>query len=144
MSPDELHQRYIAEIDHRAVDDRYIDGIEERELLQLAIQHGFGTDWGRRVLTDVCQEKGYIIEAKVIQRIRESLRSATRPDGTLDRAGFNRVVEDTRQMLAGTTLTLREIQALVMQTLEDAGTPRIRKGLLFNWYNRLKKQVGGR
>ena len=144
MSPDELQGRFLAEIEKRAVDDKYIDGIEERELLQIAIQHGFGTDWARTFLADVCRQKGYVIEASVVRLIREKLKAATRSDGTIDRGGFERVVTDAVQAVAGTTRTPRDVRALVVTTLEDAGTPRVKAGWFTNWYARLKKELGVR
>jgi hypothetical protein len=142
MSPDQLHERFLTEIEKRAVDDKYIDGIEERELLQIAIQHGFGTDWARTFLADVCKRKGYVIEASVVQLIRDKLKAATRADGTIDRAGFERVVTDAAGAVSGTTRTNRDVRALVVTTLEDTGSPRVKRGWLTNWYARLKRELG--
>ena len=142
MSPDELQARFLSEIEKRAVDDKYIDGIEERELLQIAIQHGFGTEWARTFLADVCRRKGYVIEASVVQLIRDRVRAAARADGTIDRTGFEQVVEDARRAVAGTTRTDRDVRALVVTTLEDAGPARVRAGFFTNWYARMKKELG--
>jgi hypothetical protein len=144
MSPDQLHQRFLAEIEKRAVDDKYIDGVEERELLQIAIQHGFGTDWARTFLADVCKRKGYVIEAAVVQLIRERLKAATRVDGTIDRVGFERVVTDAVGAVSGTTRTPRDVRTLVVTTLEDAGSPRVKRGWFSNWYARMKRDLGVR
>jgi hypothetical protein len=144
MSPDELSQRFVAEIEKRAVEDKYIDGIEERELLQIAIQHGFGTDWARTFLSDVCRQKGYVIEASVVRVIREKLRAAARSDGTIDKGGFEGVVADARKELAGTARTDRDARVLVVTTMEDTGAVKARRGLFTNWYARVKKELGVR
>lgn len=142
MSPDELQQRFLAEIEKRAADDRYIDGVEERELLQIAIQHGFATDRARQFLADVCRQRGYVIEAAVVRLVRDRLRTATGADGRLDRSGFERVVADTRGAVAGTARTDRDVRKLVVTTMEDAGITRVRTGWFGNWYRRLKRELG--
>jgi|SRR5579883_2466675 len=142
MSPDELQQRFLSEIEKRAVDDKYIDGIEERELLQIAIQHGFGTEWARTTLADVCRQRGYVIEASVVRLIREKIRAATRSDGTIDRGGFERVVADAVSAVSGTTRTDRDVRRLVVTTMEDAGSTRVKAGVFSNWYARMKKELG--
>jgi hypothetical protein len=144
MSPDELQQRFLAEIEKRAVDDKYIDGIEERELLQIAIQHGFGTDWARTFLAEVCRQKGYVIEGSVVQLIRDRLRAATRADGKIDRAGYEGVVADARRAVSGTAKSDRDVRLLVVTTMEDTGATKVKAGWLWNWYARQKRNLGVR
>jgi hypothetical protein len=141
MTPDELRTRFLEEIDRRGRDDKYIDGVEERELLQIAVQHGFATDAARQFLTATCQERGYVIEAAVVARIRDKLRSAG-ADGWLRRAGFEGVVADALSAVSGTTRTDRDVRRLVVTTMEDAGTPRARREWLRDWFRRVKKEVG--
>lgn len=142
MSPDELQQRFTDEIEKRAVDDKYIDGNEERELLQIALQHGFPTDWARNFLVEVCRTRGYAIEAAVVQLVRERLRSATLSDGRIDWRGFKSVVAEAKLAVAGTSKTESEIRKLVVTTMEDTGLNRVKTGWLGNWYRKLKRDVG--
>jgi hypothetical protein len=142
MSPDELPQRFLAEIDKRAADDRYIDGLEERELLQIAIQHGFGPDWARQVLTDACRERGYVVEAAVVRLIRDRLKAAVDAGGRLTRGRFERVVGDALGAVRGTARTDADVRRLVVTTMEDAGLNRIKRGWFGDWYGRLKRELG--
>jgi hypothetical protein len=142
MLTDDLRRRFLAEIDKRAVDDKYIDAIEERELLQIAIQHGFGIDMARSELIEACREKGYVIESSVIQLIRDRLQVVARNDGTLDRTGFESVVAYVRENMTGANISEREVRRLVVTTLEDDNTIRARKGFFTNWYARVKKELG--
>ena len=141
MSPDEIHNRFVNEIEKRGNDDRYIDGLEERELMQIAIQHGFSPDWARQALTEVCQQKGFIIEAAVVQRVRERLKATVFPDGQLDKQGFESLVSEVRTVLQGTTRTDPEIRRLVVNTIDDLGTIRVKTGWFRNWYLQLKRQL---
>lgn len=141
MTSEELQQRFMNEIERRGVDDKYIDGIEERELLQIGLQHGFTTDQARSFLVTACQERGYVIEAAVVQKIRESLRQRIAPRG-LDRHGFENVLSDTRPTLAGTTRSDHDLRRLVVTTIDDA-SPRIRRGWFTDWFAKVKRETFG-
>src|SRR5258708_4316262 len=99
MTSEELRQRFVNEIEKRAVEDKYIDGLEERELLQIGVQHGYTTEQARGFLVEVGRERGYVIEGAVVQRIRESLGQRAR----MDRREFELLVRETRPAVAGTT-----------------------------------------
>jgi hypothetical protein len=142
VSPQELHDRFEAEIDKRGVDDKYIDGVEERELLQIAVQHGFATEWARNFLTDVCKEKGSVIEAAVVQSVRDKLRSTMRTDGRLDRHGFETLVRDVRGILGGTTRTDRDMRKLVAATLDDVGVRTVNSWWRPDWFGSIKRDLG--
>ena len=137
MTTDELQTRFLAEIEARGRDDKYIDGLEERELLQIALQHGYPTEQARRFLVEACETRGYVIEAAVVQRVRASLRQ----HGRVSRRGFERIVNEVRPILAGTTRSEADLRRLVLTTLDDSAT-RIRKGWFGNWYQRAKREVG--
>jgi hypothetical protein len=137
MTSEELQQRFIAEIEKRAVDDKYIDGLEERELLQIGLQHGYSTEQVRNLLVSVCGQRGYVIEAAVVQRIRESLRRRE----CINHSGFEEIVNETRPALAGTTRNESDLRRLVLATLDDSAA-RIRRGWFHDWYARLKRDLG--
>lgn len=141
MTTEELQQRFLREIDARGVDDKYIDGLEERELLQIGLQHGYTTDQARSFLVSACKERGYVIEAAVVQSIRESLRQRLRPCG-LDRRGFDTIVDDTRPALAGTTRSEVDLRRLVVTTIDDSA-PRIRRGWFTDWFAKVKRESFG-
>jgi hypothetical protein len=142
VTPDELHDRYVAEIDKRGGTDKYIDGVEERELMQIAIQHGFPPERARAVVVEVCREKGYVIEASLVQEIRDRLKSRSRTDGTIDRTGFDDVVRETAVQLARTTRSPQDVLLLVVNTMDDAGYRRARSWWQPDWYGRVKKRIG--
>lgn len=142
MTPEELHDRYVAEIDKRGGNDKYIDGVEERELMQIAIQHGFPLERARGFVVDVCREKGYVIEATLVQAIREKLKSQARPDGTIDRGGFHEVVRQVLPSVSNTTRSHSDVLQLVVNTMDDSGIRRVKKWWHPDWYSRLKKRIG--
>lgn len=142
MTPDELHARYVAEIDRRGGADKYIDGVEERELMQIAIQHGFPLERARAFVVDVCREKGYVIEATVVQFVREKLKSVARPDGTVDKSGFDDLVRQVMLAVQKTTRSANDVVQLVATTLDDAGIRRVGTWWRSGWFARLKKRFG--
>lgn len=142
MTADELHDRYVAEIDKRGGTDKYIDGVEERELMQIAIQHGFPLERARAFVVEVCREKGYVIEATIVQTIREKLKAMARPDGTLDRAAYDDVVRQALAGVAATTRNRHDVEQLVATTMEDAGLRRLQSWWRPEWYSRVKKRIG--
>ena len=142
MTAEQLHSRYVTEIEKRGHDDKYIDGIEERELMQIAIQHGFAPERARAFLTEVCREKGYIIEAAVVQSIREKLQSQTQHSGRLAQPNFEAVVRETTSLVSGTTRTDRDVRKLVVTTIDDTGVSCGKKWGIVDWYARVKKQLG--
>ena len=81
----------------------------------------------------VCRERGYVIEAAVVQRIRESLRQR----GSINRGGFEEIVNETRPAIAGTTRNESDLRRLVLTTLDDSAA-RIRRGWFNDWYAKMK------
>ncbi|MBL8866323.1 MAG: hypothetical protein JNK93_12255 [Planctomycetia bacterium] len=142
MTAAELHDRYVAEIDKRGIDDKYIDGVEERELMQIAIQHGFPPERARAVVVDVCREKGYVIEASLVQFIREQLKLKAKSDGSLDRAAYEAVIREASGRLALTTRSPREVMQLVESTMDDSGYRRARPWWQPDWLRRLTNRGG--
>ncbi len=142
MTNAELQSRYIREIDRRGSDDRYIDGIEERELMQIAIQHGFPIEQARSFVIDVCQQKGYVIEAAVIQSIREKLNTIVKSDRTILPDDFEKVVDQVVPTVSQTTRSRNDIRILVNQTVEDVGYRLKRSWWNHDWIERIKKRLG--
>ena len=142
MSPEELQSRYVAEIEKRGKDDRYIDGVEERELMQIAIQHGFSTERARTVLTDVCRDRGYVIEAVVVQHIREKLLANAARNRAIRQRAFESVVRETAGLVGGTTRTDRDVRKLVVNTMDDTGITRVKPWWGGDWYSRMKRDLG--
>lgn len=142
MSPDELHARYVAEIENRGRDDKYIDGVEERELMQIAIQHGFSAERARSLLVDVCRERGYVIEATVVQLIRDQLATTGRTDRRINRSAFDAVVNQAVGEVRGTTRTRNDVLKLVVAAMDDGGFTRAKTWWGRDWYSRLKRDLG--
>lgn len=142
MSPEELHARYTREIENRGRDDKYIDGVEERELMQIAIQHGFSAERARSLLVEVCRQRGYVIEATVVQLIRDQLAAAGRSNHAIDRTAFDTVVQYAVAQVRGTTRTEHDVRKLVMATMDDGGFVRARKWWAGDWYSRMKRDLG--
>jgi hypothetical protein len=142
MTGHELQSRFLDEIDQRGRADKYIDGLEERELMQIGIQHGFDTQAARGFLVQACESRGYVIEAAIVGRIRTALRQEAGRDGRLSRRGYERVVAAIRRELVSTTRSETEIRRLVLTTLLDDGKPTPRPGWLGPWIDRARRHAG--
>ncbi len=141
MTADEVGQRLMAEIERRALNDRYIDRDEEREVLQFAVQMGCGHDDAKAELARLCEARGYVIESAVLGVIADQLATAMANDGKIDRAEFERAFDATKQAMGGVKPDA-EVRKLLVQTMEDTGTNRIKRGLFGDWYAKVKKEVG--
>lgn len=141
MSPDAIQARFVDEIKLRAYDDRYIDKNEEREILQIAIQHGMGIDAARSDLAAVCERNGYVLESTLMDRIRDQAAVAVNTAGHLDREAFDRIVADARQQSQGRKND-RELKKIALLVIEDAGLNRVKIGWFSDWYGGLKRELG--
>jgi hypothetical protein len=141
MSPDAIQARFVDEIKLRAYDDRYIDKNEEREILQIAIQHGIGIDAARADLAHVCDQNGFVLESTLMARVRTQAEAAVAAAGHLDREGFDRIFEDARTHAQGRKND-RELKKITVLVIEDAGLNRVKAGWFTDWYTALKRELG--
>jgi hypothetical protein len=141
MTSDTIQSRFVDEIKLRAYDDRYIDKNEEREILQIAIQHGIGIDSARDDLGRVCEENGYLLESLLIKSIREQAEVAMAAAGHLDRPAFERIFEQARAKVQGRKND-RELKKIVVLVLDDAGLNRVKSGWFTDWYAAIKRDLG--
>ncbi len=141
MTPSEVRQRLASVIDWRAIDDLYIDLDEEREILQFAVQMGYGMDDARGELAAVCGERGYVLESVVLRVIREQIEAAVRNDGKIDRAEFERAFAAAKVALQGKKSDA-DIKRMLVTMMEDTGNNRVKRGWFTNWYAALKKELG--
>jgi len=141
VTEDDIKQRFHHEIALRAVDDRYIDRNEEREILEIAIQLGMGAERARNALAEVCAREGYVLESVVLRGIRQQLEVAIANDGKVDRKEFDVVFHNAREAMNGKKSD-REIKKLIVLLMEDTGNNRVKTGWFHDWYSSLKKELG--
>jgi hypothetical protein len=141
MSPDAIQSRFVDEIKLRAYDDRYIDKNEEREILQIAIQHGIGIDTARDELAHVCEENGYVLESSLMIRVRCQAEALVTHAGRLERGAFDQILDDARRQVQGRKND-RELKKIVVLVIDDAGLNRIKTGWFTDWYASLKRELG--
>jgi hypothetical protein len=141
MSIDDIKKRFVDEIKLRAFDDKYIDKIEEREILQIAIQLGVSIDSARPALVQVCDENSFVVETVIVKRIKEQLEAAMAQRGLIDRPTFDGIFKSVKPAMAGKKND-REIQKLIVRVMEESGNNKVKTGWLNNWYASLKKDLG--
>ncbi|MGL4422943.1 MAG: hypothetical protein ACRCZF_19905 [Gemmataceae bacterium] len=142
MTPDQLRERFHQEIDQRGRDDHYIDGIEERELMQIGVQHGYGPDQVRQYLRQSCEQKGYVLEAAVVAQIRDLLRSQFAPKGALSAGQYQKLIATLLSNLSGTARTEDDTRRLVVTTIDDTPTIRPQRRWFRDWFQREKARLG--
>jgi hypothetical protein len=141
MSPDDIQSRFVDEIKLRAYDDRYIDKNEEREILQIAIQHGIGIDAARESLAEVCAREGYVLESTLFRLIKDQAVAAAGPAGKVDQKTFDEIVQSAKAAAQGRRGE-RDLKKMVVTVMEDIGLDRSRSGWFGDWYASLKRDLG--
>lgn len=141
MTEDDIKQRFQHEIELRAVDDKYIDRNEEREILEIAIQLGMSRDRALGALAEVCSRQGYVLESGVLKSIRQQLEVAIANDGKVDRNEFDVLFRNAKEAMGGKKSD-REIKKMIVLLMEDTGNNRVKIGWFSDWYSTLKKDLG--
>ncbi|HXD86118.1 MAG TPA: hypothetical protein VN641_06475 [Urbifossiella sp.] len=141
MSDDEIKKRFVSEIEQRGYDDKFIDKNEEREILQIAIQLGVRIDNAKVALVQVCEEKGFIVESAIARQIRKEVDSTSGSGGKVDRRGFDAILANARLAIQGKKND-RDLQAMIVDAIEDAGAARVKTGWFSNWFANLKRDLG--
>jgi len=140
MSIDDIKKRFVDEIKLRAFDDKYIDRIEEREILQIAIQLGVSIDSARPALFQVCNENDFVVESVIVKLIKDRIESAA-GDAGIDRTQFDTVFEAVKKAMGGKKND-REIRRLIVTVMENTGNNKVKTSWFSNWYRSLKKDLG--
>jgi len=141
MSLDEIKKRFVDEVKLRGYDDRYIDKIEEREILHIAIQQGIGIEPARGALAQVCEHEGYVLESTLLKRIKDKLEAAAGNDGKIDLKEFDQIFADVKQSAQGRKSD-RELKKMIILVMEDTGLNRVKTGWFSDWYASLKRDLG--
>jgi hypothetical protein len=141
MSIDDIKKRFVDEIKLRAYDDKYIDKIEEREILQIAIQLGVSIDSARPALVQVCGEHDFIVESVIVKLIKDEIAAAAGADEMIDRSEFETIAGKVKKAMAGKKND-REVKKLIVMVMENTGNNKVKKGWFTNWYASLKKDLG--
>ena len=140
MTLDEVKRQFVEQVKLRAYDDKYIDKNEEREILQIALQHGVTVDSARAALAQVCESNGYVLESKVLSEIKDLIDTFASNDGKIDEKEFNDAVALLKVRTAGKKNDVQS-KRMVIEIIDD-NNYKIKTGLFSNWYSRVKKEVG--
>jgi hypothetical protein len=140
MSLDEVKKRFVEEVKLRGFDDKYIDKNEEREILQIALQHGVGVDGARAALIQVCEANGYIVESQVLKQAKDLLDTLAGNDGQIDQKEFNDALSFVRKRVEGKRNDI-QLKRMLVEIIDD-NAYKTSKGWFSNWYAAVKKEVG--
>ena len=140
MSLEDVKRRFVEEVKLRAYDDKYIDKNEEREILQIALQHGVTVDSARAALAQVCESNGYVLESSALKAVKEMIDIQAGNDGKIDEKEFNDAVALCKKKTQGKKNDV-QCKKMVIQVIDD-NAYKVKTGLFSNWFNRVKKEVG--
>jgi hypothetical protein len=140
MNLDEIKRQFVEQVKLRAYDDKYIDKAEEREILQIALQHGVTVDSARAALAQVCEGNGYVLEATALKAVKEMLEIQAGNDGKIDEKEFN----DALSLLKVRTQGKKNDVACKKMLIEmiEENSYKVKTGLFSNWFTRVKREVG--
>jgi len=137
---EDIKKQFVEEVKLRAYDDKYIDRKEEREILQLALQHGISVDSARAALAQVCEAQDYVLESKVVSQLKDVLETAAGNDGQIDEKEFNDIITNCKKWTRGKRTDI-QCKKMVIEIIEDSAF-KTSKGWFSSWYDRVKKEVG--
>lgn len=140
MSLDEIKRQFVEQVKLRAYDDKYIDKTEEREILQLALQHGVTVDSARSALAQVCEQNGYVLESRVLADIKDTIEVAAGNDGKIDEKEFNDAVALMKRKVNNKKNDI-QVKRMIIEMIDEAGF-KVKTGIFTNWYSRVKREVG--
>jgi len=140
MNLDEVKRQFVEQVKLRAYDDKYIDKNEEREILQMALQHGVTVDSARAALAQVCESQGYVLESTALKAVREMIDIQAKNDGKIDEKEFGDAVALLKVRTDGKKNDL-QCKRMVCEII-DENSYKIKTGLFSNWYARVKREVG--
>jgi hypothetical protein len=140
MSLDEVKRQFVEQVKLRAYDDKYIDKNEEREILQMALQHGVTGDSARAALAQVCEAQGYVLESVALKAVKEMIDIQANNDGKIDEKEFGDAVALLKVRTEGKKNDI-QCKRMVIEIIED-NSYKIKTGLFSNWFSRIKKEVG--
>jgi hypothetical protein len=140
MNLDEIKRQFVEQVKLRAYDDKYIDKAEEREILQIALQHGVTVDSARAALAQVCEGNGYVLESSALKAVREMLEIQAGNDGKIDEKEFG----DALSLLKVRTQGKKNDVACKKMLIEiiEENSYKVKTGLFSNWFTRVKREVG--
>jgi len=136
----EVKRRFVEEVKLRAFDDKYIDRNEEREILQIAIQHGVGVDAGRSALAQVCEQQGYVLESAVVSSLKKIIETFAENDGVISEKEFNDAVTICKKETQGKR-NEQQCKRMVVEII-DENNYKAKQGFFSHWYDKVKKEVG--
>ena len=140
MSLDEIKRQFVEQVKLRAYEDKYIDKTEEREILQLALQHGVTVDSARAALAQVCEANNYVLESVALKAVKELIEIQAGNDGKIDEKEFNDAVALMKVRTQGKKNDV-QCKRMILEMI-DENSYKVKTGLFSNWYTRTKKEVG--
>jgi hypothetical protein len=140
MNLDEVKRQFVEQVKLRAYDDKYIDKNEEREILQLALQHGVTVDSARAALAQVCEAQNYVLESKVLSQLKDLIDTFASNDGKIDEKEFNDVVTTAKKATMGKKNDI-QLKRMIIEIIDD-NAYKVKTGMFSNWYSRVKREVG--
>jgi len=140
MTLDDLKRQFVEQVKLRAYDDKYIDKGEEREILQMALQHGVTVDSARAALAQVCELNGYVLESSALKAVKELIDIQAANDGKIDEKEFNDAVALLKTRTQGKRNDT-QCKRMVIEVIEE-NSFKIKTGFFSNWFARIKKEVG--
>lgn len=137
MASEELEKQFAEYVKLKGYDDKYIDSEEEKSLLEYGISQGLSFDEARAIFLRICEDKNYVTERDIDQKIKEMLSQFAANDGKVDKKEFFDAVAIAQNMSKG-RITEPQCQKKVKEVLLENGW-NVREGFLKggNWFTKI-------
>lgn len=101
MASPEVEKQFAEYVKVKGYDDKFIDRQEESSLLDKGISQGLGFEEARSIFFRICEEKGYVTERDIDDKIKEMLTQFAMNDGKVDKKEFFDTVAIAQNMSKG-------------------------------------------
>ncbi|MSR32438.1 MAG: hypothetical protein EXR99_13140 [Gemmataceae bacterium] len=126
-------------IQSRGRTDLYIDRDEEREILQIALQRGMTLDLARKMLSETCQKKSFVVESSVLQQFEDRVFQWQKEQGNISEKAFQALACELFEKTQGAK-ALGDCKQILVEVIET-NDYSIRPGLFSDWFQRVKKEL---
>lgn len=126
-----IKQKFVEHVKLRGFDDKYIDKIEEKEILQQGIDMGLAVETARIALIQTCENLTYVLESELDKKTKEFLGMYAK-DGFIEKKQFQDIVSLIEKAAQG-KINAAQCTAKVKTIMQDLAY-KPKEGMFDKWF----------
>ncbi len=134
---DSIKSQFIEFIKLQGFDDKFIDRVEEKRILEVGVKNGISVEESLAILKEVAEEKGLVVERNAEEQTSAFLQNALDNDGLINKKEFEEAVSLFRSATKGKIRDPDIKQRLKQMMLDKEWKPK--EGLFSggSWFSNL-------